>query len=104
MEWLNIDEAVFYGATWTIGFLASLFASLGSSDSESARKCVYRSGISGFLAFAVVAVFVGRVTGPIIGHWYFLGIAALIGLAGNQQEYIRKTVTDFFMGRFNGKN
>ena len=104
MEWLNVDESVFYSLTWLFGFLASVFATLGGPHAQSLRKCFFISGISGFFAFATVAIFVGRISQPIIGHWYYLGLAALIGLSGNQQESLRKALTDFVVGRrFNDK-
>ncbi len=75
--------------------MAAVFTSLGSGDVESPRKCFIVGGISGFLSFAVVAVFVGRISEPITGHWYYLGISALVGLSANQQELIRQRLLDY---------
>lgn len=96
MEWLNVDEAVFYGAVWVVGFLASLFVTLGSASYKSARECAVLGGVSGFLAFACVSLFVGRISDPLSGHWFYLGAAALIGLSVNQQEAIRERLMKHF--------
>lgn len=96
MEWLNADEAIFYATVWGIGFLAAVFASLDTAADQSFRKCFTLGGMSGFLAFASVALFVGRISEPLSGHWYYLGLAALIGLSAKQQEKIKSRLIDLF--------
>lgn len=96
MEWLNADEAVFYGCVWCIGFLAAIFVALDSTGIESLRKCLVVGGVSGFLAFSSVALFVGRIDEPLSGHWYYLGLAALIGLSARQQEIIKTRLIELF--------
>jgi hypothetical protein len=86
MDWLNVDEALFYGLVWTMGFLSSLFVTLTSPNYQLIGKCFFVGAVSGFLAFSVVSIFVGRVSEPISGHWYYLGIASLIGLSSKYQE------------------
>lgn len=102
MGWINVDEAVFYGSVWVLAFLSALFVTLGSTDLESTRKCLSIGGISGFLAFAVVTVLCGRVSEPLSHHWYYLGIATLIGLCANQQEAIRQRLLDIVLQRSPG--
>lgn len=97
MGWINGEEAAFYAAVWSVAFLASVFVFLGEPSAKYRGLCVYRGGISGFLAFATVAVFVGRVSEPISGHWYYLGIAALVGLSSKQSETIRKRLFEFIL-------
>ena len=97
MGWLNVDEAIFYGMCWCIGFLAAMFVTLDSASNEPLRKCFTVGGISGFLSFSVVSLCVGRVTGPLSGHWYYLGIATLIGLSAKQGEAIRQKMIDYIL-------
>lgn len=99
MQWFNVDEAVFYAAVWSVAFISSIFVTLGDADIESTRKCFSVGGISGFLAFSTTAVLCGRVTDPLSGHWYYLGVAALIGLSANQQEQIRQRLLDIILQR-----
>jgi hypothetical protein len=96
VAWLNADEAIFYGCVWCVGFLAALFVALDSPNIESVRKCCTVGGVSGFLAFSSVALFVGRITEPVTGHWYYLGLAALIGLSARQQEQIKSKLIELF--------
>lgn len=104
MEWFNVDEAIFYGAVWLLAFCSSLFVTLGSSDVESTRKCFSIGGISGFLAFSVVAVLCGRVSEPLSGHWYYLGVSSFIGLSANQQEAIRQRLFEMVFRNGSGNN
>jgi len=90
MVWLNVDEALFYSLIWTMGFLSSIFVTLGSADDKPTRKCLFVGAISGFLAFSIVSIFVGRVAQPLSGHWYYLGVASLIGLGSKFQDEILK--------------
>lgn len=94
MEWLNVDEAVFYGLCWCIGFLSAVFVSLDGSANQPLRKCFTVGGISGFLSFSVVSICVGRITEPLSGHWYYLGLAALIGLSAKHGDAIRQRLVD----------
>lgn len=97
MGWINGEEAAFYAAVWSVGFLSSVFVFLGEPTGKHRSLCIYRGGIAGFLAFATVAIFVGRVSEPISGHWYYLGIAALIGLSSRQSEALRKRLFEFVL-------
>lgn len=86
MAWLNVDEALFYGLVWSMGFLSSLFGTLNATDNKSLSKCFFIGAISGFLAFSTVSFLVGRLNAPIVGHWYYLGLASLIGLGSKFQD------------------
>lgn len=92
MEWLNADEAVFYGMVWAIGFGSSLFVTIGGNNFESINKSFVLGAISGFLAFSIVSFYVGRIDEPIRGHWYYLGLASTIGLASRYQQRILKSL------------
>ena len=86
MEWFRVEEASFYALAWTLAFLVSLFRSLGSSDSHQPFSvCLFSSGVAGFFSFSIISFLVGR--DELSFHWYYLGLATLIGLAGpiNQQ-------------------
>lgn len=93
MEWLRIEEASFYALVWAFAFLVSLFRTLGSDDSQSLRMCFFSSGVVGFFAFAVVSFWIGRDDpDQLRGHWYYLGVATLIGLAGPLNQTMLATM------------
>ena len=99
MGWLNVDEAAFYGVVWLLGFLSATFSLLDHADSKPLAKCVYFGSVSGFLSFATVSLFVGRIDGPIVGHWYYLGVATVIGLSAKQAEQLRERLFSFILSQ-----
>lgn len=92
LNWLNVDQIVFYGLVWTNSFLSSIFVTLGDEKQNNLRRILSVAGFSGFLAFAVVSIFMGKINGPMDGQWYYLGISTLIGLSAKYQENILRTV------------
>jgi len=98
MEGLNVDQALFYGFVWTMGFLSSLFVTINSSDFKSISKCFVIGAVSGFLSFSIVSVFVGRTSEPVVGHWYYLGLSSLIGLSSKYQNRIIQLAVKKFTG------
>lgn len=89
MKWINVDEAAFYGLSWALGFLAATFVILGDRNRKPIGQCFITGAIGGFLSFSAVSLLVGRIDGPVVGHWYYLGVSALIGLSARQGEQIR---------------
>lgn len=89
MEWLNTNEASFYAACWILGFLSATFSLLGEPGNKSVAQCFYGGGVAGLLSFAVVSLFVGRIDSPVVGHWYYLGMATVIGMSAKQAELLR---------------
>lgn len=88
-SWLDVNEASFYAASWSLGFLVALFRTLADSADISLRIALASSGVVGFLAFSAVGLLVGGAhDGAVSGHWYYLALSALIGLAGPYQQRI----------------
>lgn len=83
MSFLATEEAGFYGAVWLFAFLVSVFRTLSGDDTVSIRVCVGSSGVTGFFAFAVISFLCGKSSSDdFSGQFYYLGLSALIGLAG----------------------
>lgn len=85
MEWFNANDASFFGVIWSVGFASSLFVTLDSNTIKSVNKCFVLGGLSGFFALAVVGIWLGRSNEPISGHWYYICVAAGIGLCSRLQ-------------------
>lgn len=85
---IKSSEAIFYLLSWFVAALAGVSRQLSLVDTITCRNCLAVGVNAGFLGFASVAIFV-RAAGGFIGtEFYYLGIAALIGLAGKEQEQI----------------
>lgn len=90
MDWLTTEEASFYAAAWIVPFLVSMFRIHATDSTVSFSSSIGSSGVTAFFAFAVVALFCGKSEPDAISHhWYYLGLSALVGLAGpiNQKAY-----------------
>lgn len=91
MDWIKAEEATFFGAVWLLATLVAFFRGYSRNVTrvdEPFRVAFFSSGLAGFLAFAVVSVLVGRNPDRITGHWYYLGVSAVIGMAGPYQQRI----------------
>ena len=99
MQWINAEQASFFGAVWSLAFLAAVFVHMGGSGRKHSRNCFWHGGIAGFLAFATVSLFLGDGSKPISGQWYYLGISALVGLSSKQTEQLRKKLWDFILAQ-----
>jgi hypothetical protein len=95
---IKSSEAIFYLLAWVVAAMAGISRQLSLVDVVTCRN-IFAVGLnSGFLGFAVVAFSI-RVAGGFVGtEFYYLGIAALIGLAGKEQEQIVSLVWSKFMG------
>lgn len=99
MQWINAEQASFFGAVWSLAFLAAVFVHMGGSGRKYSRNCFWHGGIAGFLAFATVAVLVGRSSEPLAEQWYYLGLSAIIGLSSKQAEQLRKKLFNFVLAQ-----
>jgi len=97
MSFLATEEAGFYAAVWLFAFLVSVFRSISGDDTVSVRICVGSSGVTGFFAFAVVSFLCGKSSSDdFSGQFYYLGLSALIGLAGP----INQKAINFMVNKF----
>lgn len=90
MDWLTTEEAGFYAAVWVVAFLVSVFRTISTDHSVSIRMCIGSSGVTAFFAFSAVSFFIGKLDpSEFRPHFYYLGLASLIGLAGpfNQKVF-----------------
>lgn len=89
MEWLNIDQITFYSLVWLTGFLSSLFVVM--ENDIPCKKSIKIAGISGCTSFFIVGMMCGKINGPLDGQWYYIAVAAGIGLACKYQNKILKS-------------
>jgi hypothetical protein len=101
---IKSSEAIFYILTWFISAMAGISRQLSLVDRITCRN-VFAVGVnSGFLGFAVVAFSI-RVGGGYVGtEFYYLGIAAVVGLAGKEQEQIVSILWARIVGNKNAKD
>jgi hypothetical protein len=99
---IRSSEAIFYSLAWFIAALAGISRQLSLVDRVTCRN-VFAVGVnSGFLGFAVVAFSI-RMGGGYVGtEFYYLGIAAVVGLAGKEQEQIVSILWTKIIGTKNG--
>lgn len=109
MQELTTEAYAYYVAAWAISFLAAFFRAIRDGDYRSYCHGLSLGATSGFFSFGVVAVLRDYSPGDGGGHWYYLGIAALIGLLAKEQDKIAKTLLSnvgrmFFQGLNNRRD
>ena len=89
MHEITRESIVFYGAVWSIAFLACLCRSVRDAAGFNFWNILASSGMAGFLAFGCIGYVVGGgVDFSARSDWYFLGLAALLGLIAKDPDKI----------------
>lgn len=101
---IQSSEAIFYLLAWFVASMAGVSRQLSLVDTISCRHLFAVALNSGFLGFAVVAFSI-RVAGGFVGsEFYYLGIAAVVGLAGKEQEQIVSLLWSRVIGKKDTKS
>ena len=96
--------AIFYAGVWCIGFTTAFVRVLRDDDYKSLVHCLSVASASGFFCFAVVSIANGDNTSDAGGSWYWLGVAALMGLAVKEQDAVARTVLSKVLKVFSDDN
>lgn len=81
-----LEEWQFWGAVWGIAATSGVARALRDSDYDDCLSLVSVGLFSGLLGFGVVAIWVGSSGGHIGSEPRYLGLSALLGLAGKEQD------------------
>lgn len=92
MHGITTQEIVFYAIVWFFGFASSFSRAVRDRECVDSRNILGLSATAGFVSFGVVAVlFVPDADAP-SSSWYWIGISALVGILGKEQDKIAKAV------------
>jgi hypothetical protein len=83
---------IFYATVWLIGFTTAFVRVLRDDDYKSLVHCISVSSASGFFCFAVISITGDDNVNDISRNWYWLGVAALMGLAVKEQDAIARAL------------
>jgi hypothetical protein len=91
---INREEVVYYVIVWFVACAAALARVARDREFVNFWNCLGIGATSGFYGFGVVALFfVPHPTGT-SGTWYWIGVSALVGLLGKEQDAIGKTLVN----------
>lgn len=82
---MDYYAVLYFFSVWVVSALAGCFRCIRNGDFKSIGHTVSVSGVSGFLGFGVVSLFVGNLDAADFNGPYWLGVASIIGLAGKEQ-------------------
>jgi hypothetical protein len=89
---ITTESIVFYGSCWAVAFFACLSRSRRDVSNFDFWNIIASCGMAGFLAFGVIGFLVdgNRDPGGVVGHgyWYYLALAALLGLVSKDPDKI----------------
>jgi hypothetical protein len=90
---ITTQEIIFFAVVWAVAFMATVFRSIRDRDSHSFWHCLAFGFTAGFLASGIIAVLVGRTPAGVgVTPWYWIGVSALIGLLGKEQDKVLRFV------------
>ena len=92
MHGIHQEEIFYYVVVWFIAFGASLARVARDRDNVSLWNGLGVGATSGFYGFGVVAIFFVPSAASGHGTWYWIGVSAMVGLLGKEQDMIAKTL------------
>ena len=81
-------EIIYFVSTFGVAALAGAFRCLRDDSYRGLGHLCAVAGVSGFLGFSVVALFGERTGDPDFNGVWYLGVAAICGLAGKEQTQL----------------
>ena len=100
-----MDASVYYyAAVFIVGTLAGISRCVRDGHYQSISNVVAVGSVAGFLAFGIVGILCGDVSSPDFNSSYYLGVAAIVGLAGKEQTALISLVWGKLFGAMDGDN
>lgn len=84
----SFSEVVYYVVVYMVGFFSGVFQTLRNRDYVNVGHAVNIGMVSGFLAFAIVSFIDGHSSDRAGNEFFYLGIAALVGLSVRYQDQL----------------
>jgi len=82
----EFDETLFFIVSWLIGCLASAVRSVRDGCVVDYCNLLAGSFAGGFFAFGTVSILLRYDSVGNSDRWFYLGVAALVGLLGKEQD------------------
>ena len=95
----HVYEAMFYGGTFAIGLLASLCRLVHERGHRDNRDLAAVSFQGGLWSFGTLGI-LGHYTPDLVANpWFGLGVAALVGLGGKEQDKYLRNILAFLWSK-----
>jgi hypothetical protein len=94
----EVEEAAYYTCVWVIAAMAGISRASGDHRINGICSFFNIGTLSGFTGFAVVSLAIGGTDGHIGREFVYLGISALVGLAGKEQERLIRFMLKRILG------
>lgn len=98
MHEFSIKEICFYALCWAIAFVCAFARTVRDNELRSVSYGLSFGATSGFLAFGAVCFLVDRSTDSGNHTWFYLGVAALIGLLAKEQDKLARLLVSKALG------
>jgi hypothetical protein len=97
---VDYQALLYFIFIWLVSALAGAFRCVRNGDYKSVSNTVSIAGVSGFLGFGVVSIFIGDIYSAGFNGPYWLGIASIIGLAGKEQTALITIMWNHLIDKF----
>lgn len=85
-----IEAITFYSVLFAVAFSATVAREVRDGDWSSCWHLMGFGSTAGFLSVGVVGILGPNVSDGAFSPWYWVGIAALLGLVGKEQDKIAR--------------
>jgi hypothetical protein len=89
---IHKEEIFYYVLVWFVASLAAMARIARDREFVSVWHCIGVGATSGFYGFGIVALFFVPDPASADRSWYWIGVSALVGLLGKEQDAIGKTL------------
>jgi len=90
---VTTQEVIFFAVIYAITVTATIARGLRDRDYLNIGHAFNSSLSSGFFSFGIIAVWLNSTANNLnYNSWYWLGVAALLGLMGKEQDKILRLV------------
>ena len=101
---LQAAEIIFHCAAWCIGFASGTARLLREDGDYNVRYIIAVGSCSAFFAAGVCAVLARYDSGSSSHAWFYLGLSALIGLLGKEQDMFLRMIIERVLKMFGFSN
>lgn len=91
----NSTEIIFFLVVYAVGFFAATVRVVRDGDRNSIGSCLAVGLSGGLFSFGIICLWIGGDSDNVADPWLYVGVAALIGLLGKEQDkYLRQIMSN----------
>lgn len=101
MHEITTQEIAFFALLWVVAFSSTIARAVRDGDTGNVLRCIGLGATAGFLALGVCGCWLDRGADGLASAnpWFWIGVSALIGGAGKEQDKAREFIWNRVFGK-----